>query len=157
METMTLKDLNSLFRNEGHKHFQILLPDGAPVPHSFHITEVGNVRKTFIDCGGVVRETSTCQLQVWVGDDFDHRIEAKKAAAILDKAKSIVPDDSLPVEVEYEDQVISQYTIEGHEITDSAVILKLANKHTTCLARELCGLPSPAEEESTCCAPGCCR
>ena len=83
-------------------------------------------------------------------------------AAILDKAKAYLPDESVPVEVEYEDRVISQYTISGHELTDDAVILKLAHKHTECLAPELCGLP-PLDRlpaiggKSTCCGPiGCC-
>jgi hypothetical protein len=63
------------------------------------------------------------------------------------------------VEIEYEDRVISQYTITGHEITSDAVILALAHKHAECLAPELCGLPSinrlPAlGGKSSCCAPG---
>ena len=65
----------------------------------------------------------------------------------------------MPVEIEYEDRVISQYTISGHEITGDAVILNLANKHTECLAPELCGLPAigriPAiGSKTSCCAPG---
>ena len=31
---------------------QIMLPEGEFVPTHFHITEVGRVRKDFIDCGG---------------------------------------------------------------------------------------------------------
>jgi hypothetical protein len=63
------------------------------------------------------------------------------------------------VEIEYEDRMISQYTISSHEITGDAVILALAHKHTECLAPELCGLPSinrlPAlAGKSNCCAPG---
>ena len=84
-------------------------------------------------------------------------------AGILEKGKSLLPDDSVPVEIEYEDRVISQYTIEGHELTDDAVILRLAHKHTECLAPELCGLPAlPAAgrlkaASSSCCGPkGCC-
>jgi len=48
-----------------------------------------------------------------------------------------------------------------HELTDEAVILSLAPKHTECLAPELCGLPSinrlPAPgAKSLCGAPNCC-
>ena len=80
-------------------------------------------------------------------------------AAILEKAKTLLLDDSVPVEIEYEDQVISQYTIDGHEVTEDSVVLKLAHKHTECLALELCGLPSlnrlPAiGGKSPCCGPG---
>ncbi|NJR42963.1 MAG: hypothetical protein HC767_10160 [Akkermansiaceae bacterium] len=139
---MNLSELKSLLRDHADRHFRIQLPDGKSVPVSFHVTEVGRLEKTFIDCGGKLRDKTTCQLQIWVGDDYDHRIETGKMAAILDKAASILPDGSVPVEIEYEDRVISQYTIADHTLSDDAVILKLENKHTECLAPELCGLPS---------------
>lgn len=158
---MLLKELKSLLTEYSDKHFRIRLPEGNAIPLSFHVTEVGHVRKTFLDCGGTKRETETCQLQIWVGEDYDHRIETGKMAAILEKGKMVLPDDSVPVEIEYEDQVISQYTIKDHEMTDDAVILQLAHKHTECLAPELCGLPAitrlPAlGGKSSCCGPNCC-
>jgi hypothetical protein len=152
---MKLTELKSLLTEHSHRHFRIALPDGGTVPVSFHVTEVGRVQKTFLDCGGTLRETTTCQLQIWVGEDYDHRIETGKMASILDKAKSLLPDDSVPVEIEYEDRVISQYTIAGHELTDVAVILQLAHKHTDCLARELCGLPDISVKAPCCGSGGC--
>jgi hypothetical protein len=156
---MQLKELKSLLAGNADRHFRIRLPDGDAIPLSFHVTEVGHVRKTFLDCGGTRRETATCQLQIWVGEDYDHRIETGKMAGILEAGKSVLPNDSVPVEIEYEDRMISQYTISSHEITGDAVILALAHKHTECLAPELCGLPSinrlPAlAGKSNCCAPG---
>lgn len=164
---MTLSELKSLLREHSGLHFRIQLPDGEPVPLSFHVTEVGRVEKTFLDCGGQRRETVTCQLQVWVGEDYDHRIETGKMAAILDKAADYLPDESIPVEIEYEKDVISQYTIEDHRLEDEAVVLQLAHKHTDCLAREACGLPpqptvsvetpDPAIKlEAPCCGTGGC-
>ena len=159
---MKLSELKSLLAEHSDRFFRIRLPDGGAVPVSFHVTEVGQMHKTFIDCGGKLRETTTCQLQVWVGEDYEHRIETGKMASILDKARSILPDDSVPVEIEYEDRVISQYTISSHELSNDSVVLILANKHTECLAPELCGLPSigrlPAiGGKSNGCGPsGCC-
>lgn len=158
---MKLSELKLLLNEHSVRFFRIRLPDGASVPVSFHVTEVGRMHKTFIDCGGTLRESTTCQLQIWVGEDYEHRIETGKMAGILNKAKSILPDDSVPVEIEYEDRVISQYTITGHEVLDDAVVLVLANKHTECLAMELCGLPAidrlPGIGEKTpCCATGSC-
>jgi len=159
---MNLSKLKSLLTDHCDRHFRIALPDGNAVPVSFHVTEVGRVHKTFLDCGGTLRESTICQLQVWVGEDYQHRIETGKMAAILDKAKSLLPDDSIPVEVEYEDLVISQYTIADHALTDDAVVLKLVHKHTECLAPELCGLPAPNRlpaigGKSISCGPaGCC-
>ena len=156
---MKLNELKSLLADHSERVFRISLPDGSPVPVSFHVTEVGRVQKTFFDCGGKLRESVVCQLQIWVGEDYDHRIETGKMASILEKGRTLLPDDSVPVEIEYEDRVISQYTITSHEISDEAVILILAHKHTECLAPELCGLPSinllPAlGSKPSCCAPG---
>jgi hypothetical protein len=156
---MHLKELKSLLSENADRHFRIRLPDGDAIPLSFHVTEIGRVHKTFFDCGGTRRETETCQLQIWVGEDYNHRIETGKMAGILEKGQAVIPDDSVPVEIEYEDRVISQYTITGHEITAEAVILRLTHKHTECLAPELCGLPAigriPAiGGKSSCCAPG---
>jgi hypothetical protein len=161
---MILSELKALLAGHSGRFFRIRLPGGSAVPVSFHVTEVGRVQKTFLDCGGTLRETLACQLQVWVGEDYDHRIETGKMAAILEKARAYLPDESVPVEIEYEETVISQYTIEGHEITGDAVILSLAHKHTECLAPELCGLPAlnrlPAiggAKAAPCCGPkGCC-
>lgn len=164
---MTLSELKQLLAVHSQHFFRLRLPDASDVPVSFHITEVGRVDKTFLDCGGTRREKTTCQLQVWVGKDYEHRIETEKMAGILKKGSELLPDEQVPVEIEYEDRVISQYTIEGHEITDDAVTLQLIHKHTECLAPELCGLNMadlalPAIDDkpgssNPCCGPeGCC-
>ena len=138
---MTLAELKELLAENSQKRFQVTLPDGSAVPVSFHITEVGRVHKTFLDCGGTLREQVTCQLQIWVGEDIDHRIETGKMAGILKKAEPYLPDETVPVEVEYEKEVISQYAVDGAAVSDEAVVLRLTHKHTECLAPELCGLP----------------
>jgi len=158
---MNLSELKDLLALHSDLHFRVSLPDGAAVPLSFHVTEVGRVQKDFLDCGGTRRQSVVCQLQVWVGEDYDHRIETGKMAAILGKAGALLPDDNVPVEVEYEDRVISQYTIRGHHLTDEAVVLELEHKHTECLAPELCGLPPlpgmRGQDQAPCCGPkGCC-
>ena len=159
---MTLSELKSLLRLHPVLGLRLRLPGGDAIPESFHVTEVGRVHKTFLDCGGTLRETVACLLQVWIGPDHDHRLEAGKTAAILQKAAVCLPDDSVPVEVEYEDAIISQYTIASHEVAEEAIVLNLEHKHTECLAPELCGLPAlsrlPAiPGKKTGCGPaGCC-
>lgn len=85
-------------------------------------------------------------------------LETRKASAILEKAKAFLPDETIPVEIEYEDKVISQYTIEGHESRVDSVILRLAHKHTECLAPELCKVPVRGRSQATSCygPSGCC-
>lgn len=150
---MKLAQFKELLSANPEKFFGLQLPGDKAVPQAFHITEVGFVSKTFIDCGGKVHTLQTCQLQAWIGPDVDHRIEAGKMASILDKAKAIVPNDFLELEIEYEDEVISQYTVADAVVSADAVTLHLAHKHTDCLAQELCIVPAGAS-----CAPGsgCC-
>ncbi len=151
---MKLHQFKALLEANRDKQFRLQLPDEKDVPVSFHITEVGQVNKTFIDCGGKVHSVQTCQLQVWLGPDSEHRLEAGKMADILKVAQKIVPDDNLDLEIEYEDQIISQYPVAGSQITDEAVTLRLTSKHTDCLAKELCLTPVGA---SSCgCGPTCC-
>jgi hypothetical protein len=146
---------NILARNPGVK-IRFILPDGSSIPAHFHITEVGHVRKDFIDCGGTKRSTSTCLLQAWTAEnDEDHSLEAAKLARILDLAADILPNGELPVEVEFEAPTISQFPIRSGEKLGDALVFHLTTKHTDCLAKEKCGLESVA---SSCCAPsgGCC-
>jgi len=150
---MKLHQFKTLLNENRDKQFLLQLPDGKSVPQSFHITEVGWINKTFIDCGGKVHTTQTCQLQAWIGPDIDHKIEAGKMADILKKSEQILPGDFLELEVEYEDEIISQYQVGEAIVSDDAVTLQLTTKHTACLAPELCIVPSGAG-----CAPasGCC-
>ncbi len=145
---------STLERNPGRK-IRFILPDESSIPAHFHITEVGHVRKDFIDCGGTQRSVSTCLLQAWVAaNDEEHSLQADKLAAIIKLAGKILPDEELPVEVEFEAPVLSQFPIESAEIADGAVIFHLTTKHTDCLAKEQCGV----ESASSCCSPesGCC-
>jgi len=152
---MKLHELKQLLQRHPDKDLRLQLPTGSAVPVSFHITEAGHVRKKFIDCGGKMHESESCQLQAWVGSDEDHRIGNGTLLGILTKAASFLPGDDLPVEIEYEDTVISQYPIACAEVQGDALVLQLTTKHTDCLAKELCGVPT--EEEAGCCASsGCC-
>ena len=90
---MKLSELKSLLREHADRLFRIQLPDGSPVPVSFHVTEVGRVQKTFLDCGGTLRESLLCQLQVWVGEDYDHRIETGKRKTVrIDGGSGLWPN-----------------------------------------------------------------
>lgn len=151
---MQLQEFKTLLEANREKQFLLQLPNAKTVPQSFHITEVGLVSKTFIDCGGKVHTVQTCQLQAWIGPDLDHRIEAGKMADILKISQSIVPSDALDLEIEYEDDIISQYPVAEAVVTQDAVTLRLTPKHTDCLAKELCLVPSA--NGTSCCGPSGC-
>jgi hypothetical protein len=132
----------------------LMLPDGSFVPAHFHVTEVGRVQKDFIDCGGTIRSTTTCVLQVWVADDTHHRLDTTKLAKIIQIGTPLFPSMILPVEVEYEQGVVSQYPVHEAEVTPSGVLLHLGTKHTACLAPDRCGVG--AVGVASCSTPGCC-
>ncbi len=150
---MTIDELvGVLTANPSHLH--LMLPDGAFVPAHFHVTEVGRVQKDFIDCGGTVRSVVSCVLQVWVADDTDHRLDTTKLAKVVRLAAPLLKAGDLPVEVEYENGVVSQYPVSEAEVTPAGVLLHLGTKHTACLAMDLCGVGATKTE----CSPtgGCC-
>lgn len=139
---MNLHQLIASLDSKPSGEIQIVLPNQECVPAHYHITEVGRVQKDFIDCGGKVRSSTSCVLQVWVATDLDHRLEASKLANILRKAQPLLKSTDLPVEVEYEQGVISQYPLESIESTERGLVFQLGTKHTACLAMELCILDS---------------
>lgn len=137
--TMKLSAFKALLQSHREKQFRLVLPSAGAVPACFHITEVAYMQKRFIDCGGRLHTTHTCQLQAWVWTDVQHRLMAGKMADVLNIAKRILPEDrDLDIEIEYEDATISQYPVTGYAVTNEAVTLYLGYKHTDCLAKDLC-------------------
>lgn len=151
---MTLKEFQSVLTECPNAPIQWMLPDGAFIPAHFHVTEVGRVHKDFIDCGGTVRSATSCVLQVWVADDKDHRLSSAKLTKILGLAAPLLGPEDLPVEVEYEAGVLSQYPLTSCELTNSGLVFHLGGKHTACLAEDRCGLN--LAEPSCCGTSGCC-
>jgi hypothetical protein len=135
---MTVAEFCRALADHPGERMHWMLPDRSFIPAHYHITEVGRLRKDFVDCGGTVRSTRSCLLQVWVANDVDHRLETTKLAAIMRVAAPLLESNDLPVEVEYEEGVLSQYPLGGMEITPSGLLFHLGTKHTACLAPEKC-------------------
>lgn len=141
-----VKRLKAVLGENPGKSVQLVLPGGEAVPQHFHVTEIGGVRKDFIDCGGTQRVNSTCLIQCWVATDVDHRIGTEKVLKIVEMGAKVLVGDFLPVEIEYEEGVISQYPLDELEVTAEAVVFRLTTKHTDCLAKEKCGIPEAEED-----------
>ena len=150
---MKLSEYKNHLLQHTHHALVFLLPDGGTIAAHAHITEVGRVDKSFIDCGGTIRRASACTLQAWVADDTEHRLLPGKLAGVIELAAPLFLGDDLDVEVEYEDGLISQFPVVEATSTDAALIFRLGTKHTDCLAKDVC-LPQAGESE--CCGTGCC-
>ena len=150
--TLTISGVRAALTAGAEQPITVIWPDGEPIEAHFHVTEVGRVQKDFIDCGGTVRRTVTCLLQTWVGDDIDHRITGEKLLKAFDYAAPVLNGEDLPVELEYEACNVVQLRVVAVVAEAERLVIRLASKHTDCLAKELC-LP-----QATICAPGsgCC-
>ena len=123
----TLRELNTL-------KFQ--LPNGEFVPAHFHITEVGNITRNFIDCGGVQRQENKLNLQLWVASDTDHRLDPTNLLNILQLAEKQLGNSNVEVEVEYQQSTIGRY-----KLAFNGAVFQLINTQTACLAPNQCGIP----------------
>jgi hypothetical protein len=151
---MKLDELLAIVTDRPSSAIKLRLPDETFVPAHFHVTEVGRVHKDFIDCGGKVRSTTACVLQVWVASDSQHRLETTKLAKILRLAAPLLGTTDLPVEIEYEAELVSQFPLTSAEMTPAGLLLNLGSKHTACLALDQCD--EPRTDVSCCSPPGCC-
>jgi hypothetical protein len=151
---MNITELKDILEENPTKGLNFILPDKTTIPAHFHITEVGHVKKDFIDCGGTQRTSSACVLQAWVADDENHSLIAGKLGSILKLAGKILPSDDLPVEIEFESPYISLFPIDSADSAGKTIVFQLTTKHTDCLAKEKCGI----ESEPSCCSAesGCC-
>ena len=137
---MIVKQLTELLDKHADSSLHIMLPSGEFVPDHFHVTEVGRVQKTFIDCGGTRREVISCLLQAWTAHDVEHRLVAGKLSKILKLADKVLGSSDLLVEVEYGVEVASHYMLMDIEVTPKGLLFVLAGKKTDCLAPDKCGV-----------------
>ena len=70
---------------EGLPQVNFILPNGSQVPAHFHVTEVGQASKKYIDCGGTIREESKVTFQLW--EDWDVDLFEKIENSLLDKTR----------------------------------------------------------------------
>jgi hypothetical protein len=138
------------------------LPNGTIVPQHFHVTEVGQIRKHFIDCGGIVRNEKVVNFQLWEAGDYDHRLAPQKLQNIIELSEKVLKIEDAEIEVEYQSETIGKFGLDF----DGKNFL-LTSKQTACLASDACGIPAEKlkvklsdlqSNTGSCCTPGggCC-
>lgn len=156
---MKLSQVKEALKNLDAVRF--ILPNGTMVPVHFHVTEVGEITKKFIDCGGTVRNENIINFQLWEANDFDHRLAPQKLVNIIELSEKTLALTDGEVEVEYQAETIGKYGLEF-----DGVNFLLTTKSTNCLASDKCGIPqeklkvrlSDLNKPQACCTPssGCC-
>ncbi len=154
---MKLSEIKEILPILENVEFQ--LENGTFVPEYFHVTEVGQITKNFIDCGGVIRSEKVVNFQLWNANDFEHRLKPNKLLNIIKLSEEKLGMEDAEIEVEYQAETIGKYDL---DFNGRNFILK--NKQTACLALDACGIPiekqkvNLGESQSACCTPNsvCC-
>jgi len=132
---MKLSQIKELLREMDSLAFR--LPDGQEVPRHFHLTEIGKVTKEFIDCGGNHRRDQAVNFQLFHAQDHEHRLAPQKLLQIIERSEKSLALDDLQIEVEYQGRTLEKFNLDF----DGTHFL-LTAKHTDCLAKDSCGIPS---------------
>ncbi|VDH16561.1 Uncharacterised protein [Algoriella xinjiangensis] len=132
---MKLSEIKAILPTLENVAFQ--LEDGTFVPEYFHVTEVGQINKNFIDCGGTIRNEKVVNFQLWNADDYEHRLKPNKLLSIIELSEKHLGIEDVEIEVEYQAGTIGKYDL---EFNGENFVLK--NKLTACLAEDACGIPS---------------
>ena len=157
---MKLSEIKQILTTLDNVEFQ--LENGTFVPEHFHVTEVGQITKNFIDCGGVIRNEKVVNFQLWNADDYEHRLKPGKLLHIIKLSEEKLAIEDAEIEVEYQSDTIGKYDL---DFNGNTFLLK--NKTTACLAQDACGIPAEKQKknlsqlttiQSNCCTPdsGCC-
>ena len=154
---MKLSKIKEILPTLDNVEFQ--LENGTFVPEHFHVTEIGQITKHFIDCGGVVRTEKAVNFQLWDANDYNHRLKPTKLLNIIKLSEEKLGIEDAEIEVEYQSETIGKFNL---DFDGQHFILK--NKQTACLANDACGIPAEKQKVklseliSTCCTPnsGCC-
>jgi len=155
---MKLSEVKKILPTLENVAFQ--LENGTFVPEHFHVTEVGMITKNFIDCGGVIRNETVVNFQLWNANDLEHRLKPNKLLHIISLSEDKLGIKDSEIEVEYQSNTIGKYDL-GFD--GKTFILK--NKTTACLAQDQCGIPAEKQKiklseisSESCCTPNgnCC-
>ncbi len=151
---MKLQEFKNLLNEVSEVNFK--LENGEDVSKHFHITEVGQINKKFIDCGGTIRNEQKVNFQLWQSVDVWHRLEPKTLLKIIELSEEKVGVKNHEIEIEYQSETIGKY---GIDFDGKNFIL--TSQSTACLASDKCGIPTIKqikEKAQECCTPGggCC-
>src|SRR6187431_2879726 len=107
---MKLSEIKKHLKTVETVNFQ--LPNGTFAPEHFHVTEVGQITKKFIDCGGTVRNEKVVNFQLWNANDTDHRLKPQKLLNIIALSEKTLGIEDLEIEVEYQSDTIGKYDLD---------------------------------------------
>ena len=154
---MKLSEFKLALKNS--KEIKFILPDGSFIPQHFHVTEVAEITKNFMDCGGTIRKENLVSFQLWYSSDLKHRLSSEKLLSIIKLSEEKIGIQDFDIEVEYQQETIGKFGLEY-----DGIYFILTQKQTACLAEDACGIPEEKPKiklselnSNSCCSPssGC--
>ena len=160
---MTTSDFITLLNEHQNTSLVFEYAPGMLVGTNYHITEVKHTTIDAVDCGAGTDSWKETVIQLWESPSELEKSEymsTYKALGILKKVGKIKPYElDAVVKIEYGNTMFhtTQLHIDGFDIKENQLIMKLAVHPTDCKAKDACGVPDIATE-ATSCAPGsgCC-
>lgn len=138
---LTLKAFLEVLKANPDLPVTFIFPDKrTAVPPHFHLTEVGKLNKKFVDCGGVQHECTCCSLQLWVKDDYDHRLNSNKFAEIVERSLQLFTCNEVPLVVEWDVGTTALFKVDDAQVQQGNIFVLLEPKNTDCLAKDKCGV-----------------
>jgi hypothetical protein len=155
--------IDVLKENSGKELIFMYSQNGFVAP-GYHLTEVKNVQFDTTDCGGKQNFWEETHLQLWENpeeSDKQSYMTTNKILSILEKVDGINPmKRSTEVKIEYGNEGFNTgiMPIDGFEISDSKVLVKLFEEGARCKASDVCGILDTVDkaEEQCCTTDKCC-
>src|SRR5437764_5669467 len=115
---------------------RFILPTADVIPAHAHVTAIGHIVRSFVDCGGSKGKEEKAVLQTHIGHDTGHRLKSSRLAKILQLARRALQIADLEVEVEYDCCVVAQYPIGEAVLEGQHLNFTLHRSQTQCRPQE---------------------
>ena len=159
---MKVNEFIELLEQQNGKELLFEYANDKMVGANYHLTEVKNVQYDTTDCGGKRNFWEETHFQLWENPKEANKkryMSTDKILAILHRVDSINPmKKSTSVRIEYGNDGFNTAVmpVQGIEILEKAVVVRLFEEKARCKANDACGIPKDAavaqKEVTACCA-----
>ena len=127
---MKLGFIRNFTTRHGNRELGFVMPDLKTLPPHFSVTNVSKVSKKTIDQKGKWTEKNFISIQLWHGDDFNHRAKMEDLDIFLNKIENCC--DEWNVQVELDTDTVGSYNIDEIIIYHNSqnISFQLSRTHT---------------------------
>lgn len=78
---------------------------------TFHVTEIGDITKHFIDFGGTIRNERVVTFQLWNTNDYERRLKPAKLLNIIKLSEQKLGIEDVEIQVEHQTETIGKHDL----------------------------------------------